>query len=66
VSSLPERPTVSRLAGRIAAQSPLLESTSARSVELDVETADAEMQRLVGATGVVDAALPLDKIERKQ
>ena len=64
VSSLPERPVASRLAGRVAAQSPMLESTTARSVEVDVESADAEMQRLLAAGGAADSPLSLDQIPR--
>lgn len=64
VSVLPERPSESRLAGRVAAQSPLLESANARSVDVDVESADPEMQRLLGAGGAVDSVLSLDQIPR--
>ncbi|MCE9635023.1 MAG: FHA domain-containing protein [Planctomycetes bacterium] len=64
VSSLPERPAECRFTGRVAAQSPLIESTTARSVDVDVETADAEIQRLLGCTGAVDAPLALDQIKR--
>lgn len=64
VSSLPERPSETRLAGRIAAQSPLLESRHARSVEMDVESCDPELERLLGAGGAADAPLTLDQIPR--
>lgn len=64
VSTLPERPAESKLAGRVAAQSPLLESANARSVDVDVESADAEMQRLISAGGVVSSPLSLDQIPR--
>lgn len=64
VSSLPERPSEARLTGRVAAQSPLLESKTARSAEIDVETADDETRRLLGAAGSADAPLSLDQIPR--
>jgi len=63
-SSLPERPEKAVLTGRVVAQSPMLESTSGRSVEVDVESADAETTRLLHAEGAVDAPLTLDQIPR--
>ena len=64
VSALPERPTPAVLTGRVVAQSPMLESTTGRSVEVDVESADAETTRLLSAEGTVDAPLTLDQIPR--
>jgi len=64
VSSLPERPAEARLAGKVATQSPLLESRTGRSVDVDVESADAEMTTLLGASGTSVAPLALDEIER--
>lgn len=64
VSTLPERPSEARLAGRVAAQSPLLESPNARSVEIDVETMDEETQRLLATAGAAPSPLTLDQIPR--
>lgn len=65
VSTLPERPSESRFAGKVATQSPLIESRNARSVDIDVETADDEMKRLLNVAGAAPAPLRLDQIERK-
>lgn len=64
VAVLPERPGELRLAGKVAAQNPLFESRSARSVEIDVESADPELTKLLAAGGVSDAPLRLDQIAR--
>jgi class 3 adenylate cyclase len=64
VAKLPENPAELRFAGRVAAQSPMLESSRARSVEIDVESADPEFQRLLAVSGASDAPVPLDRIER--
>ena len=64
VSALPEHPAELKLSGRVAAQSPLLDSTTGRSVDVDVESADPGMQRLLDADGTEPAPLSLDQIKR--
>jgi adenylate cyclase len=64
VSQLQERPASFKFSGRIAAQAPLLESRNSRSVDVDVDASDPEMQKILTAGGATDAGLSLDDIQR--
>ncbi|MCG3136156.1 MAG: hypothetical protein HMLKMBBP_03996 [Planctomycetes bacterium] len=63
-AALPERPEPFRLSGKVAAVAPLIESKKARSVDVDAESMDPEMKRLLDAAGAAPAPLRLDQIER--
>lgn len=61
---LPEHPEKLSLRGKVVSGSPLLACNSGRSLDLEVESADDEMKRLLTLGGAADAPLSLDKIER--
>ena len=63
-ATLPENPAGISLTGKVVSGSPLLGSNSGRSLDLEVESADPEMARLLSLGGAAEAPLPLDKIER--
>jgi hypothetical protein len=61
---LPENPGAIALRGKVVSGSPLLTCNTGRSVDLEVESSDPEMSRLLSLGGAVEAPLSLDKIER--
>jgi hypothetical protein len=63
-AKLPENPQPLVLRGKVVSGSPLLASKSGRSLDLETESADPEMKRLLGLGGAADAPLALDRIER--
>jgi adenylate cyclase len=63
-ASLPENPAAPTLRGHVVSGSPLLDCRTGRGVEVEVESEDAEMKRLLDAEGAAPAASALDKIER--
>jgi adenylate cyclase len=63
-STLEERPTPMSLRGRVVSSSPLLECRTGRLNEVEVDSVDPEMDRLLGLGGSADAAVALDKLER--
>jgi adenylate cyclase len=62
---LPERPQPMSLRGRVVSSSPLVGCNSGRGLDVEVESADDEMKRLLALGGAVDAPLALDRIERQ-
>jgi len=63
-ATLPELGATIALSGRVVAGSPLLECKTGRSVDVEVDSAEAEMTRLLDVAGAAPAAVALDKIER--
>lgn len=63
-AKLPENPVPLALSGKVVSGSPLLGSNTGRSLDLEVQSADPEMARLLALSGAAEAPLPLDKIER--
>ena len=63
-ATLPENPAGIALTGKVVSGSPLLGCNSGRSVDLEVQSADPEMARLLSLGGAAEAPLSLDRIER--
>jgi hypothetical protein len=63
-AALTENPVPITLNGVVATSGPLLVCKTGRGLEVTVETANAEMTRLLGLGGATDSPLSLDKIER--
>jgi adenylate cyclase len=61
---LPENPIEMTLRGRVVSGSPLLECKTARSLDVEVESAHMELERLLSLGGSAESPVSLDKIER--
>ena len=63
-AKLAERPEAIKLKGKVVSGSPLMECRTGRSVDVELESSDPEMARLLALGGAAESPLALDKIQR--